>query len=559
MTHGDITGSDGRYSFDVTTGTTYEVRAILLTSGQQASWTITVPNSLGRYTNVPPTSTRDFGINTGITPTPTSIPYTAGGVVFIDTNDNGTRDSGESGLANAQISLSKPTGAACNGLRNWGPTATGSTGTFAFNNLCAGTYTVTIGSIPNGYQVTSPTTQTAILTTTQPNATVNFATGLTRTITGTLRVDNDGPDCGATGSNPYNGAGTSRLLTGSTELDADNITNSGFTLTTTRTGNNFHIILSGLSGFAPNAYRINGGACTQMSGFDFGPFTIPPNTNTIEFFVGSNSSWYQIGSGDMRAQAILNQVPSGLSASEGNPASVFYSSIFPADFGQGSSSEGVTNRWVVSNEYSANTISSTRRGNVSYSYYDYETEKQGVTATQMCQGSCAQNISNLTTGVYRVGGDLTINSYTHSPNTRVTLLVNGNININSEMLVPQGGVLFVVAKGNINIGSGVGTGTLSSTTAQLEGIYSAEGSIVLDGDGCSSGTPDLKLNVGGTLIANSLQPFSSSGDGVVDNRRSLCGDNITTPSFTVTPRYDFLLQLTDFYKIPNEEWREVAP
>ncbi|MDO8269683.1 MAG: hypothetical protein Q7T54_03370, partial [Candidatus Levybacteria bacterium] len=72
-------------------------------------------------------------------------------------------------------------------------------------------------------------------------------------------------------------------------------------------------------------------------------------------------------------------------------------------------------------------------------------------------------------------------------------------------------------------------------------------------------TPDLRLNVGGALIAHSLKPFSSAGTGIIDNRRSLCIESATNPSLYISARPDFLIQMTDFYKTSYTKWKEVNP
>jgi len=90
--------------------------------------------------------------------------------------------------------------------------------------------------------------------------------------------------------------------------------------------------------------------------------------------------------------------------------------------------------------------------------------------------------------------------------------------------------------------------------------FRAQGSIIIDGDSCSDGTTsDLRINIGGALVANSLKPFATTGTGTVQNRRSLCTNNLLYPSLYIGSRPDFLTQLTDFYKISYTKWQEVNP
>ena len=128
--------------------------------------------------------------------------------------------------------------------------------------------------------------------------------------------------------------------------------------------------------------------------------------------------------------------------------------------------------------------------------------------------------------------------------------------------------MFVVAaKKNIYIDPNVGKSTfalpcINSSCTNLEGIFTAEESIILQslGNTCADGiTTDKQLNLAGTFITNSLKPFKVGGTGIFQNRRSLCAQDANFPSFTIQSRYDFVPQLTDFYKAPSVRWKEVNP
>ena len=139
------------------------------------------------------------------------------------------------------------------------------------------------------------------------------------------------------------------------------------------------------------------------------------------------------------------------------------------------------------------------------------------------------------------------------------LLVNGNVTIRNNISVPTGGLLIIAAKGDITIDRIIGTTDPSITTPHINGILTAEGSITLDGTNCAGGSPDRRLNVGGALVANSLKPFQVGASGTLVNNRSLCLSNQSYPSLYVSSRYDFITQMTDFYKTSYTRWRELAP
>jgi hypothetical protein len=83
----------------------------------------------------------DSSIDFGFTP-PVVCQAAIGNFIFNDANNNGVQDAGEGGIAGAVVTLS---GAAS------GSFTTGANGLYGFNNLCAGTYTVCVGT-PMGFQ-----------------------------------------------------------------------------------------------------------------------------------------------------------------------------------------------------------------------------------------------------------------------------------------------------------------------------------------------------------------------------------------------------------------------
>ncbi len=76
---------------------------------------------------------------------------------------------------------------------------------------------------------------------------------------------------------------------------------------------------------------------------------------------------------------------------------------------------------------------------------------------------------------------------------------------------------------------------------------------------CITSSSDERLNIGGALIANALNPFSESGSGRLINKRTLCADDANYPTLYVASRVDFLTQMTDFYKTAYKAFREIEP
>ena len=105
------------------------------------------------------------------TPTPTPVPtYSLSGVVYVDANQNGFQDAGETGYAGATVKLST------------GQTITTNTnGNYSFSGLQIGTYIETL-TIPSGYLATTANPVTIPLTS---NTTQNFGIAVVPTPTPT--------------------------------------------------------------------------------------------------------------------------------------------------------------------------------------------------------------------------------------------------------------------------------------------------------------------------------------------------------------------------------------
>lgn len=316
----------------------------------------------------------------------------------------------------------------------------------------------------------------------------------------------------------------------------------------------------------------------------------------VIFCVSNLHPWLQTDTGDVRMKDIYFRLPSSplppppYVSTDVNYPSIFFSSVGPADFDPPpppvTSSISSPKGWVVSNEYGANNNFETVRGSASYTSYISKINKLGMGTTPLSSISGCSNPSSscdlsgglgLVSKIYTVSGNLNITNYSHTSGTHVVILVNGDATINTTrvdgkavLLDPAGNNLFVLAaKGYIYIGESVGT-TYDSNVNTLDGVYSAEGNIVIQGDGTNvcnvNPAGDKRLNVGGALIANADYPFKGNslitddpGGGQINNQRSLCIHNLGYPSLRVNTRTDFITRLTDFYKESDYRWEEVEP
>ncbi|MBP7832493.1 MAG: hypothetical protein KA035_01855 [Candidatus Levybacteria bacterium] len=427
------------------------------------------------------------------------------------------------------------------------------------------------------FQVCTAATATPTLpsgVTATPTPTQSVCTGTTgpHTVSGNIYVDTAGDNC-ASGGTLYsdvppnltlqnNGAATAGPVTYNPSASSPRYILSNPASCSVGVKS---VLMSGL----PGAYLVRGirtassGPWTPLSGYT-ATLTTSSGTTTLDWCVSTASSWYQTDSGDVRYSTLTNRVPAGQKAST-NPTSpgVFFSSddiINSLTFGLGTISD---TGWKVSDEYQYNDDFRNGLGGMSYTFYKSQARRLERSIAFLTPTGLA-SLGSRSTGIYEFVGDATINTTTIDaapPGKHIILLVSGNATINGPITLPTGrGNLFVLAvKGNITINPTVGR-VHTDTTSSLDGYYTAEGSIILPtGANCTAGTPDLRLNVSGALVANSLRPFATGGSGRIQNSRTLCGQNATYPALFVSSRPEFLTQLSDFYKTTYKTYREVSP
>lgn len=426
-----------------------------------------------------------------------------------------------------------------------------------------------ISGYSNGSITTFPACSTATLTQ-SPTPTVSCSGA--QTITGTVWRDTGGTIC-TSGTTVFpnitvnfNRTGTSPVVKSPAPLtNASGIytaSDNPRVCTGTRT----------LTIQPPSTYSVIGlridGVWQSPAYSSFTSPTIDTLNHTIDWCVSDTTPWYQTGTGDVRYPSILNKLPSGqkASADSTNP-SVFFSSddLLTGAFGAGAAS---FKNWQVADEYSYNSDFENGLGTMSYSFYNSQKRKKGITNTVISGSSYSFNDS-ITSGIYVfTNNSVQINTSSltaASSNKHIIILAPGNVIIAGPITIfpGQGNLFILAAYGNITINHGVGVDAAVNGTTSLDGYYTAEGNIILAHNPAATCTPatnrDLRLNVSGALIANSLRPFSVGQSGKLMNQRTLCSSNSVFPTFTVTSRFEFLTQLTDFYKTTYKTYKEVNP
>lgn len=432
------------------------------------------------------------GSCTAPTPTPAPVTNTISGNVFVDNNPkNAIKDPGESNYSGAITITSS----------NGGTITYPTSGAFNVGSLTAGTYTISYTSLPSGYTMTNPVNGPP------PSFTVTVGTG-----------------CSAGGSN-------------SASCDAgNNITNLNFGISNAAVP---WVQTSGSDIRADNGFSSGGGSGGGGGGGGGGTFNNPIPLSAVAACGGPHTS-------------IADNVTSK------TPGLVFTGNDSSPNFGQGDAS---VNKWVSGGMYGPTKIGGIIRS--SYSYLVSVAKQAGITPvdlTASCGGdlnTCQINTSTFTHGIYLANGNLNLSftsPYTLKANQNYIILVNGDLYIKTPIHVPNGSTLLISTSGSIYVDSSVGETSYLSSSANIEGIFSADKNFVVQGANNCAVTTDLKLNVAGSIITN-----AALAGGNFVNQRDLCANNAYCPVFTVQSRPDFILNAPAFIKRANYTWQEAAP
>ena len=120
------------------------------------------------------------------------------------------------------------------------------------------------------------------------------------------------------------------------------------------------------------------------------------------------------------------------------------------------------------------------------------------------------------------------------------IFVNGNLDINSDIVVAPGSFLALIVKGDV---------TVDPAVANLEGLYVIDGSFVTETVYVEGVVDDIQLTTGGTIVAW----------GSLSLSRSLGTGNITGPAEKFVYRSDLLTNMPDKMKTFVMQWNEVVP
>ncbi|MBI2049478.1 hypothetical protein HYT32_00990, partial [Candidatus Roizmanbacteria bacterium] len=136
---------------------------------------------------------------------------------------------------------------------------------------------------------------------------------------------------------------------------------------------------------------------------------------------------------------------------------------------------------------------------------------------------------NLDNRIYIANGHLTIEdaSLTFRLNRDYVILVDGNLTINTDIIVDTGSTVVFSASGDIIVNA---VDTSGTPITKIEGLYSADDNFIVN-----AGTNN-QLIIQGTVVAN-----ADLDGGTFTNNRDLGALNATTPSVKFTERPDFIV------------------
>jgi hypothetical protein len=391
----------------------------------------------------------------------------------------------------------------------------------------------------------------------------------TFSVSGNVFVDVDGNQRMQSDS-AYSGAVTIRVCQGGS-CNNNNFSNGTYNITGLTSGNYSIRYTNVPSGYSltyplngpPPSFNISVGTPCSENSLDASCSN--GSISGLNFGITNISSWIQAEGSDIRAfsGAFNNQIPpapncGGVTDTYTNrnntttntPGLVFSSGSQDHDSGQASS-----RNWQVTGAgYDCNNSKTT------YAYIKNIVRNNGITPRTLPGCTTSGNDVNCNTsswgslanGVYEINvpnGTANINGsgYTFPSGRDFVILVNGQLKINEQILVPVGSTAIFASSGDLTVASGVGSAA-TSRTPNLEGWYTTQGRLILENTN-SCPTPSTRLNVSGAIVAC----------GGFTNQRNLCGENANCPSFYIKERVDFILNAPEFLMPVRRVWQEVAP
>ncbi|MBP6882054.1 MAG: hypothetical protein KBC15_00695 [Candidatus Levybacteria bacterium] len=562
------TNSQGVYNFNNMRAGAYTI-SIAVPTGYVAfpSSTITVSPAASVGLDGPTTFTENIGINEVCTLT---------GRVYVDSDKNGSYDSTKDfPIAGRRVFT---TG------QDEKEATTASDGRYSIQNLSPGNYFVDV-SKPNGYVNLDTAPRQLTITNCASVPGQNFKLFGAYTIKGNAFLDTNGDKLKASNGAELNIAANPNVsiqdIAGRPKAykvnnndgtySMENLINGTYTVRYGGLPNGFYMVhpqnttppsfsATVGSGCAPGT-PTPGGQCNGLSLED------------LDFAVDAGQSWIQTGGLDIRMDGgINNPVPASPNAAcggaytlvpgTGSAPGIAFSGATTASFHSGSAS---STNWVIgSNNYKEIFTAHNSSGSeTSYAYFQSVIRQSNITPinlTTVCPNLSSCTLPNtLANGVYQANGDVTLTGTSSLPANRdFVILINGELRIAGDVDVPNTSTATFSVADDISVASTVGRAAScpAPANANIDGFISTDKNFIIEtAADCTLGTPDLQLNMQGSIAVNAART-----GGSFQNNRTLCDSgNLQYPSFTINDRPDMILNAPEFLRIPTYIWQEVAP
>jgi hypothetical protein len=278
---------------------------------------------------------------------------------------------------------------------------------------------------------------------------------------------------------------------------------------------------------------------TYVSGLKSGSTTLTANVTTNPAVANcttatavtvESGAWFQTQGGDVHSSGnLIDKIPStatspNLSLDLNNyPGVISYKPYSQVYFGQGYPAKGTAGYWMAASEYKGKP----------YGSFDFFKKKY---ALQMTSDNFNGTLPPAD-GVYYSSSGLNLSgSWTLGSGRWLVIIIDGDVNITSDIIVPNGSFLAIASSGKISF---------ANTVAKAQGMFVAEtidtgeGTMAFEGQGIFAAT-NFNLNRDFADIRNN-----------------------TTPSESFVARPDFLMSS---YKNKDEnlwwyfqKWQELAP
>ena len=361
----------------------------------------------------------------------------------------------------------------------------------------------------------------------------------------------------------FNISGVGNVTSGSTGFTTDVVTGTYTVSSNLPDGYEFTYPVIYVPPPPPPSVNVTVGTSCSKGTHEYASCDVSGNVINVNFGVRVKPAdpWLSGDGGDMRVDNGLdNEMPDGF----------YFSNIFDSpemdhgivfgtglDLGGPPAAKANTNNWFIGNmKYNFDQI------RTEYSEMYSILDKGGALkdSRSIFAEACSTNTApycaldpNLLNGVYvQTAPNVVIRSssdYTFQKGYNYIFLIDGDLRIENNIIVPIGSTAMFIVNGNI---------TIDREVTRIDGIYSAGGDFEVEGSREDYQGIDDPLIIRGSVIANASRKTGASA-GTFINNRDLDRGNDINPSVSIISRPDFVLNAPALIRSKSYTIREVAP